>query len=405
VPTDDPRLEDPRLEDPRLEQALHAAAPDVQTFGVVAQVTHRRSRRTRNRRITTGVLAFIALLAVGTITVLVTRNDNSSPYIASPGAKVQARVIDGDGAVGDDAGALSAPTPVTLDQDAHLLRAPVLVGATAFSVASYDAGPDAHSHVVRVDGTHVRDIVDLKARVLSIAEGEGARWTLTQNVRVSPGARVPDTFLKRIDAAGTPTSKLLPLDADPVGPIAAVGGAVWIPVRDGVLQYDPNGQFVRKVALPDASNRWVAQVGKLAYATDGNKLRSLSVSGVDIGTIGYGTDVLGLAAAGLDAHVLLTATDGSAEQARVLRPASSTPAHVTATLPDGFVPNGLAASTSRVWATGTVDGAPAIVLLDDRGVRATVVLENAGDGAALAWTDAHTVRAVAGGNLYEIAVD
>src|SRR6478736_4253757 len=105
-----------RTDDPRLERALHDAAPDVQTFDVVAQVTRRRTRRARNRRITTAALALIALLVVGTITVLVTRDDGSSPHVAAPGAKLQARVISGDGAVGDDAGALSTPAPVTLDQ-------------------------------------------------------------------------------------------------------------------------------------------------------------------------------------------------------------------------------------------------------------------------------------------------
>ena len=85
-------------------------------------------------------------------------------------------------------------------------------------------------------------------------------------------------------------------------------------------------------------------------------------------------------------------------------PRAARPRDVTATLPDGFVADGLAASTTRVWATGTVGGAPAIVLLGDGGVRATVVLEHASDGAALAWTDAHTVRAVSDGKLYEIEV-
>jgi len=178
-----------------------------------------------------------------------------------------------------------------------------------------------------------------------------------------------------------------------------------IPVRDGVLQYDANGAFVRRVTLPAASHRWVAQVGKLAYVTDGNRLLGLDVSGRTSETITYGPDILGLAAAGFDSRVLLAGEGGGLEHANVARAAySGGPVEVTASLPDGFVADGLAASTTRVWATGTVDGALAIVLLGDRGVRATVVLENASDGAALAWTDAHTVRAVSDGKLYEIAV-
>jgi hypothetical protein len=52
--------------------------------------------------------------------------------------------------------------------------------------------------------------------------------------------------------------------------------------------------------------------------------------------------------------------------------------------------------------TGTVDGAPAIALLGDHGVVASVVLEHANGDAALAWTGPKTVRAVAGGALYAI---
>jgi hypothetical protein len=57
-----------------------------------------------------------------------------------------------------------------------------------------------------------------------------------------------------------------------------------------------------------------------------------------------------------------------------------------------------------MWATGTVGDSPAIALLGDTGVRATVVLENVTDKPALAWTDDHTVRIVTNGVLSEIAV-
>lgn len=392
-------------DDPRLEQALHDAAPPVASSGVVARIAQRRVRRRRNRRLGAGALVLVVLLAVGTVTALVTRDDDaSSPHIAAPGAGLRARVVTGDGATGDGAGALVTPKHVVLDQDARLLRAPMVVGATALSVASYDPGPDgvALSHVVRIDGAQVRDIVDFKAHVLSIAEGEGARWALTQNLRTT-GGKVPDAFLKRIPAAGDPVSVQLPLNADPVGPIAAVGGAVWVPVRDGVLQYDPSGQYVRSIALADASSRWVAQVGKLASVTDGDRLRSLDPSaGLGRDTTSAGDQIIGLAAAGFDSRMLLAAEGGGREHARVTRATTRT-SETTTTLPDGFRATGLAASTTRLWATGTVDGSPAIVLLGDGGPRATVVLENADDGA-LVWTDAHTVRAVSGGELFDIAI-
>ena len=69
-------------DDPRLEQALHDAAPTVPTSGVVTQVARRRTQRRRNRRLTAGALAVVAVLVVGTGTVLVTRDDSSSPHIA-----------------------------------------------------------------------------------------------------------------------------------------------------------------------------------------------------------------------------------------------------------------------------------------------------------------------------------
>lgn len=402
MPTDDHAFDDSRL-----EQALHDAAPTVPTSGVVTQVTRRRTQRRRNRRLAAGALAVVVVLVVGTATALVTRDDSSSPHIASPGARLQARVITGDGAVDGGQGNTATPTRVVLDQDAQLLRAPVLVGAAALSVASYDPGPDgiATSHVVRIDGATVLDIVQFKAtRVLSMADGEGARWALTENYETTGKGRVPDSFLKRIPASGVPQSTPLPQNAEPVGPIAALGGAVWVPVRDGVLEFDPAGNLLRHIPLPDATHRWVAQVGKRAAVTDGRTVRSLDVSGAMSDPVTYGPEILGLASAGFDGRVLLAPENGGLEHARVAHSTSDSPVEITATLPDGFVADGLAASTTRLWVTGTVDDAPAIALLGDDGVRATIVLENATSGTALAWTDARTVRIVSNGVLSEITV-
>lgn len=394
-------------DDPRLEAALHDAAPVVDTAGVADRVARHRRRRRRNRRIAAGALVLVVALVVGTV-VATTRDDGgSSPDVAAPGAGFRARVVEGDGSVSGGAGRVVTPTRVALDVGGRPLRPPMLVGATALSTASYDGieGVDP-SHVVRIDGDHVVDTVDLKARVLSFAEGEGARWVLTRNNRAT-GGTVPDTFLKRIDAAGATISIVLPTNTVPVGPIAAVSGAVWVPVRDGVLRVDPNSfdvNHVQHFSLPAADSRWVAQVGKLAYVTDGSSLRQLDSSGPTSSTLTYGPDILGLAAAGFDSRVVLRGEVGGDEQARV---ADTTPAElvrVVATLPDGFHVTGLSASTSRFWATGTVDGAPAIVLLDGDGVRATVVLENAGDEAALVWTGPHTVRALARGALFDITL-
>jgi hypothetical protein len=396
VPTDDPRL----------EQALHDAAPSVGTSGVVAQVTQRRTRRRRNRRLGTVALALVALLVVGTVTVAVTRDDHDlSTQVASPGASLRARVVEGGAAVDAGAGTTRTPMQVVLDQDPHLMRAPVLAGSNGLSIASYQPGVEGMtpSYVVRVDGAHVADVVDLKARVLSIAEGEGARWIVTQNHGLTGGS-VPDAFLKRVTESGTPPSAQLPPNAEPVGPVAAVGGAVWVPVRDGVLQFDTTGTYARKVVLPAADHRWIAQVGKFAAVTDGRTLHALEVTGPSEVTDTYESPIIGLASAGSDSRVLLDAGAGRAIVRRVTGSTTAGTTGATTKLPEGFLATGLAASPTRIWATGTVDGAPAIALLGDRGVRATVVLENASEGAALAWTDDHTVRAVSDSKLYDIAV-
>src|SRR5205823_5948450 len=144
------------------------------------------------------------------------------------------------------------PLPLTLDTDPGVLVGPMSVGATSLSVASHDRGTDGLplTHVVRIDGDHVVDVKDFKAEIISIAEGEGARWALTRNPRAISGSKIPDTFLKRIGAVGDPVSITLPPGSEPVGPIAAVSGAVWVPVRDGVLQYDPTSlQLERTVDL------------------------------------------------------------------------------------------------------------------------------------------------------------
>ena len=74
-------------DDPRIEQALHAAAPSVDRADVLARVTDRRVRRRRNRRLTAVASTLAVLLVVGAVTALLTRDDGSSPHIATPGSR------------------------------------------------------------------------------------------------------------------------------------------------------------------------------------------------------------------------------------------------------------------------------------------------------------------------------
>jgi streptogramin lyase len=217
---------------------------------------------------------------------------------------------------------------------------------------------------------------------------------------------MPQTFLKRITANGEVTSFDLPPGSEPVGPVAAVGGAVWVPVRDGVLQSDAaSGKFVRHVDLAPASTRAVALVGKGAYAyvTDGGAIRRLDPQRGLADSVQFGPDVIGLASFNFDGRVLLRNETGGTDHARVASALSGDPLTITAELPVGFEADSLVASATRIWATGTVNGAPAIALLDTSGVRATIVLQNGRD-VSLAWTSPNTVTVVSNGQRSEIRI-
>jgi hypothetical protein len=389
------------MDDQQLEQALHDAAPAVDASRVLDRVAAKRARRRTVRRIESGVVALVVVTVIGLTAVLTTRDDGPSPHVASPGASLSARVVEGGDVVNGDAGRVEAPTPVDLDTDPGALRGPLVVGSAGVSVAAYDRSETglALSHVVRVDGTHVVDVVDFKAEIISITEGEGARWAVTRNLRAT-GGTVPDAFLKRIPASGIATSTQLPLDADPVGPVAAIGGAVWVPTRAGVVQYDTNGDFVRSIRLDPADARSVAAIGKFAWVTDGAAgLRRLDPStGATSDTHVYSTDPLVAAAGDVQNGWLLAGPGHLTFVGPDLRVAGET------SLPDGFTGSTVTVANGRAWVTGRVGGAPAIVLLDAAGVRATVILQNAGPATDLAWSAPHMVTAVTNGSLVRVSI-
>jgi hypothetical protein len=72
-------------------------------------------------------------------------------------------------------------------------------------------------------------------------------------------------------------------------------------------------------------------------------------------------------------------------------------------LPTRFVPSSLASLDGRLWVEGSVDGSPAVVLVDGTAVRATVVLDGGRD-ASFAWVSDDTVLAVSNGTLVRIDV-
>ncbi len=393
------------MDDQRIEQALHDAAPVVDGTSALDRVAAKRTRRRRVKRLEVAAVAAVVVFAVAGVTAVVTnRGRESTPHVAAPAARTGARIVDGGGPVSGDAGEVVAPQPVTLDTDEGYLRGPLFVGSTALSVAGYDRASDASytfppSRIVRIDGSTVLDRIDLKAEILSITEGEGARWAITRNPPTEDGSP-PQTFLKRIAADGTVASTALPDGSVPNGPVAAVGGAVWVPLRDGVVQFDTSGERVRTIGLDPAETRSVAAIGKSAWVTDrAVGLRRLDVSnGATTDTCQPATPPLDWAAGDTLHGWLLVGTDTVALVDADLRTTD------LVALPSGFTGETVAVADDRVWVTGTVDGAPAIVLLDGNRLRATVILPSAGPDIALVRSGADTVTAATRGGLERISL-
>ena len=133
--------------------------------------------------------------------------------------------------------------PLVVTPDAGYVRPPLLPSGDTVAVAAYDRTETGFtvppSRIVRVatsDGG-VRDRVDLEGEIVALADGEGARWALTRD-QVVKGPADPRFRVKRIAGDGTVASHPVPPGEEPSGTIAAGGGGVWLPVRDGVLRFD-----------------------------------------------------------------------------------------------------------------------------------------------------------------------
>ena len=319
--------------------------------------------------------------------------------MAAPGG----RVITGGAAITPDTGTARAPVPIALDPDQGYVRGPLVVSSSTLSLAAYDHAGDSFtyppSRIVRLDDRtfHEDGRTDLKAEILSIADGEGARWVVTRNPKPTNG--LPDAFLKRIGADGAVSSKLLPFGSDPVGDVAVGAGAVWVPLRDGVLRYDAvTSQFVSKTSLAPADRRAIAVVNGSVLVTDGNQIRTLEGTNFSLGGFvlgNRGAEVIGLAGTGDTLWTLSSAPNGSRAMLVGVPPVRKTD------LPVRFAPASVAAFDGRVWVEGTVNGSPAVVLIEGTAVRATVVLDEGRD-ASFAWVSPDTVLAVSGGTLLRI---
>ena len=282
--------------------------------------------------------------------------------------------ITGAGAVTPKAGVARAPVPIALDPDQGYVRGPLVVSGSTLSLAAYDHDGDSFSfppsRIVRLDSRTFREQgrTDLRAEILSIADGDGARWVVTRNPEPPNG--LPDAFLKRIGADGAVVSKLLPFGSDPVGDVAVGAGCVWIPVRDGVLRYDAATTAVRRprLALPAADRRAVAVVnGSVAghRRQPGTDIRRNRLLGAGFVFGDAGGEVIGLTGVGDTLWTL-----SRRHRTEPARCSSASHRDRRSISPFASCPRRSRSLDGRVWVEGTVDGAPAAVLVDGTAIRA-----------------------------------
>jgi hypothetical protein len=391
------------MREDQLERSLRASAPHVSTVGVLDQVARKRQRRSRSRRAAVATVAAVLLTVTVALAVVATDDNGTPTHVATNAADaLHARVVRGTAAaITPDSGASRSAVPVALDPGQGYVRGPLYLTGSTLSFAAYDRDGSSFrfppSRIVRVDSKTAREEgrIDLKAEVLSIADGEGARWALTRNP--APANGLPDAFLKRITADGEVTSVLLPPASDPLGQITVGQGAVWIPLRDAVLRYDAaTAQFTTRYALTPENARSIAVTDQV-IATDRGDLVVLqpdgTVQGISAGTFGV-------------AGIVAITNDPSGALVRLtVNPADGNRFSVGAErLPAGFTATAVTFAGGRRWVEGTAGDQPAVVLLDEHGVmRGAVVLDGVHD-ASFAWVSGDAVLAAADGRLVRVDV-
>ncbi|HXY92493.1 MAG TPA: hypothetical protein VEP49_08465 [Acidimicrobiia bacterium] len=363
------------MREDQLERSMRAWAPRVSTVDVYDRVASKRTRRAARRRGGAGAVAVAVVVAISGAFLLL-RQDGEPARIAATGGPYETHLV-------------------TLDPDQGYVRGPLLVAGGTLSLSAYDRDGASFtyppSRIVRVDARTFAEQgrTDLKAEIGSLADGEGARWAVTVNP--PPANGLPDAFLKRIGGDGVVVSTLLPRATDPVGAVVAGAGGVWIPVRDGVLRFDPTTlRLTARYALAPADTRTVA-ISKDVVATDAGDLVALRPDGTTSGLCACtatGDPVVGLATSASGDLVELTRNRATGRTAVDAQP-----------LPRRFAAVSLLSAGGRVWVQGTMNGSPAAVLV--RRHPATVVLDGAHD-ASFAWVGDDTVLAVADGRLVRV---
>lgn len=402
--------------DERLAQLLGDAAVtppiDDDVFGAVA---HKRQQR-RTRRVARNVGALVALLVVlaGSL-VWLTTDDGTEPAVAPASRNsVQSRKL-GDAWLG--------ARPVEIAPDMGYVRGPLLQSGEYVALSTYDRNGNGFkmpppSRLVRIDETgHVVDEVDLQGEILSLSDGEGARWVVTHD-----GDNVAPRLyrVKRIGADGKPVSNQFPPGDVPTGPIVAGGGAAWVPVNDGVLRFDAvTGAYTGEVALPGWQLPRLVAAGGEVYAYS-SPFSSKGGSGLlELVPLTGATTTAPEAVRIAEPVVSIAETqrglwalvwDGSRSVVAPLDPASGRIDRTRAVqLPRGFTGSELQGTGSRLWVGGAFsDARSGIVRMsvrdDGHASASRPVLLRAPNQSGLLGLDGNDVLVAADGRLYRVHV-
>ncbi|MGH9031591.1 MAG: hypothetical protein ACRDZV_05625, partial [Acidimicrobiia bacterium] len=329
----------------------------------------------------------------------------------------------GNTPLGPDAysGRAATTTPVALTPDPGYLPGPLLATDDGLVTAAHDREGSTYtefpSHVVRIapDTGAVTPQAELDGLALSLAEGEGALWAVTRDERIDTD-RV-EYRLKRIGPEGRATTMPIPPGRVPAGDVVAGSGGIWIPIRDGVLVYNPltGRQFETHLLPPEQEQRGIALFGDAVYVTYGGSLRRIDGDTTPDDPIDTGSEwplidlvatpdaMWALAANGHLFRVDVAA--GTAEQLGTIPPELRDPE--------------LHSDGTQAWIAGEADLAPATspsdavatslavepvaLLLDRSGIAATVVLAGATD-AVTAFMSAGELAVTSGGSLYRVTL-
>jgi hypothetical protein len=332
------------------------------------------TRRRTIRRVERAAVAGAMLVGVIVAGAVVLDRTSGHQQVTAPPARGSLPVVRVDDATGIHRVAV---TQVHLAADEGYVRGPLVVSADHIAITAYNRVGTSFtfppSRIVRVTAKGaVVDRVDLEGEILSLSDGEGARWALTRDKTVlSPND--PEFRVKRLGPDGSKASNPVPPGEQPVGRIVAAGGGVWVPVRDGVLRFDPvTGVFAAKIALTTTTDRReVASLGKSVSVTDGAEVKRLDPGSDRVaGTGGFGQPAS--APAGYEYVELVSGSNGGAS-ALAHNPANGrwvldvvdvsgrVPGDRRGTLPEGFVPERLQVEGPTTWVVGRLHGSLAVL--------------------------------------------